>query len=324
MSLTASSNLHASLLGRSDPLILDGPTGTELISRGYTPRGLLWTGLAAADAPALLKAIHADYVLAGAEILTANTFRTSAYACAKAGLSADTAKKLTFRSVALAREAVAEAAPGAGTGARGAEVFVAGSLAPLEDCYQPQLVPDDRTLAREHAKTAAWLKQAGADLILVETMGTEREARAATQAAIRSGIPFVAVSFITEESGRLLLGGDDLVAAARACLGAGAGAVLVNCVHTDTVDLALKALQPLRKEGKILGAYANAGRMTRGPGGAPVWRGDTRPVEKQAEDYAAKAYEWVRWYGARIVGSCCGTTPEHIRQVAQSLRRKTR
>src|SRR5262245_30418452 len=107
-------------------MLLDGGTGTELLRRGYRTTLPLWSAGALLDRPDLVAAIHADYAKAGAEIVTANTFRTNVRALRKAGLEAR-APELNRLAVKLARDSGAP--------------FVAGSIAPLEDCYRPDLVP---------------------------------------------------------------------------------------------------------------------------------------------------------------------------------------
>ncbi|MBI3544043.1 MAG: homocysteine S-methyltransferase family protein [Deltaproteobacteria bacterium] len=285
-----------------DFLILDGPTGTELIARGFPSEPGLWTARAALEAPDLLRQVHRDYLAAGANILTANTFRTSSYALAKGGYDAAFARRLTHASMAVATEAIEEFSEDAAGGPR----FLAGSLAPIEDCYRPQAAPELATLERVHAETAAWLVEAGADLILAETMGSAREALVAVRAARRAGAS-VSVSFITDESGARLLGGDT---------------VLVNCVHSDVVEKALGELQPLASDGVVLGAYANAARMRVHPiTGAVEWESDSRPVEQQATEYGGRAEAWARRFGARIIGGCCDMTPLHVRALTQAFRK---
>ena len=169
------------------PILLDGATGTELNRRGVNTDLPLWSARALLEAPDVLRQIHADYVRAGAELLTADTFRTHRRSLARGG-QADRAAELTRLAVSLAREAAALAAPGR-------ECFVAGSQAPLEDCYSPELVPPQADCEREHAELAGHLAAAGVDLILVETMNTIREAVAAVRAARATGLPVLA-SFV--------------------------------------------------------------------------------------------------------------------------------
>jgi len=115
----------AERLGRpSRPLLLDGATGTELERAGLRTGLPLWSTHALLEAPSAVREIHERYVEAGAEVITANTFRTQRRTLARAGLAQRDAE-LTRLAVALAREAVAGGKPDA--------VFVAGSQPPLED-----------------------------------------------------------------------------------------------------------------------------------------------------------------------------------------------
>lgn len=293
-------------------LVLDGPTGTELIARGFRSDPVLWTSRASLDAPELLRQVHLDYLAAGANIVTANTFRASAYAAEKAGLSRAEARRLAHTSVALATEAIEEA---------GGDVprFLAGSIGPLEDCYKPWLVPSLGVLEKAHFETAGWLVESGCDLILVETMNTAREAVVAVRAARKAGAGAVAVGFISDATGQKLLGGDRLADAALLCVDSGAETVLVNCVHSDVIDQALPPLQELVVNGIVIGAAANASRMTIELNGDVTWEADPRPLEEQAREYGERARTWALSHHARIVGGCCGMTPIHIREVAKVL-----
>jgi homocysteine S-methyltransferase len=136
------------------------------------------------------------------------------------------------------------------------------------------------------------------------------------QAAAAAGAREIWASFILEETGQRLLGGDALPEAARACLAAGARGVGVNCVHADVIDRALPLLLPFGAEADLI-AYANSARMHLLDSG-PVWEPDDRPVVEQAAAYGRRARAWAR-AGVTIIGSCCGTTPEHIRAVAQGI-----
>jgi homocysteine S-methyltransferase len=280
-------------LANGPPLLLDGATGTELERRGARCEGPLWSARALLDDPAMILRIHRDYVAAGAEILTANTFRTQARALARGGLG-ERAAELTQIAIEVARRAVGH------TG------FVAGSMAPLEDCWQPELAPDDVALAREHAEHASNLACAGADLLLVETMNNIREARAAVQAAKTTGLP-VWVSFACDGAARLLSSEplEDALAAVGALEPDLAG---VNCLPAPHV---IPALPLLAAAGRRFAVYANLG--------APL--GDTstsRAHDATPAEFAAHARGWLAC-GARIVGGCCGTRPEHIAAIAKAM-----
>lgn len=281
----------------------------------------MWTARAAFDARTMLREIYADYLSAGANIITANTFAASPHRAAKAGLSPEEARKLVHTSVAVATDAVEDA--------RGHAVrFVAGSMGPVEDCYQPKLVPGEAELEKSHGLMARWLAETSCDLVLAQTMNTKREAQVAVRAARAAGIETVFVSFITDDSGTKLLSGESLLEAARACIELGAQGVTVNCMHVDTTDLALAALAPLRsmtigegedRQSVLLGAYANSSRMHFDQDGQPHWDEDARPEEARADEYADRAVKWVTQFGARLVGSCCGTSPLYTRKIVQRL-----
>ncbi len=277
------------------PILLDGPTGTELQRRGFALQSPLWSASALLEAPEVLAAIHRDYVDAGAEVVTANTFRTHAINLEAGGLS-NRACELTCRAVEIARDATQGRA------------WVAGSIAPVADCYSPAMTPDDGVLANAHQSLAEHLSQAGVDLILVETQVTIREAVIAARAAIATGLPTL-VSFVCNADGRLY-SGESLTDAARAVLPMGINGLLVNCLPVERVPGCLGELSAVA-DGTPIGAYANSGWMKSDGTWEPSLGAD--PVE-----YGKCAAKWID-AGATIVGSCCGTTVEHIRE----LRRRT-
>ncbi len=277
------------------PLLLDGATGTELERRGVATPAPLWSAAALLDQPQIVERIHADYVAAGAEILVANTFRTGPRALRAAGIE-QRGPELNRLAVRLGRRA-----------AGGRDVLVAASVAPVEDCYSPQLVPDEPTLVSEHGRLIRWLAGAAPDLIWIETMGTVREARAAAAAAAAAGLPFV-VSLIAGESGALL-SGEPLEAAVAAVEPSGPLAIGLNCIPPRGLTALLPRLR--RATGRPLAAYAHIDNARPIPG----WRYAERMTP---EEYAAAAGAWVD-LGVAIIGGCCGTTPAHIAALRRRL-----
>jgi S-methylmethionine-dependent homocysteine/selenocysteine methylase len=283
------------------PLLLDAAMGTELARRGADTRPPLWSARALRTAPDLVRTIHAENVAAGADVLTANTFRLHARNVERepGGFFLENKKEGALGdpvvlALSLAREAAA---------ASDRAIFVAGSLAPLEDCYRPDLVPDDPTLVREHRVMAEALAEAGCDLILVETMNAIRELLAATRAGLATGLQVVA-SMVTDGAGRLL-SGELVEEAARALLSLAPNpdAIGVNCVPARVIggDLArLRAAAP----GVPLSVYANTGRALDEAAGL-----FTDPVAPDA--YARLAAGWLAAGGVALLGSCCGTTAAH-------------
>lgn len=286
-------------------LLLDGATGTELERRGVATPLPEWSAPALIERPELVREIHADYVRAGVEAVTANTFRTQRRALAAVGL-AERAAELTGVAVRLAR--MASRARGLSAGQRDADppCLVLGSAPPLEDCYRPDRVPEAAALEREHREHAVNLDEAGVDAVLVETMNTRREAVVATRAAVARALP-VLTSFVCWDGARLL-SGEPLADAAAAARDAGASALLVNCLPASNVGVCLEVLA---EAGLPFGAYANLGVPDEGTG-------FTRRKDGSPEALAVHALDWLR-AGAHILGGCCGTTPEHLRAVRQRL-----
>lgn len=273
--------------------------GTELQRRGLRTLLPLWSTHALLNAPELVSKIHKDYVEAGAQVLTANTFRTSRYTLSKTNMEFQ-AEELTHRAVQLAREA-ASSAPS------NQSVQVAGSMAPLEDCYQPELTPSDDILRREHQSQAEVLAAVGVDVILVETQNTIREARIATESAL-SQSPSVWVSLLPMD-GQALYSGESLQEAVLAIAQLKPAAILVNCCPPQIAREAIHVIQD--NWGGLSGAYPNFGRPE-----------DER--ETQFTDFfsPAKFAEWARKAfdeGMKIIGGCCGTRPEHIAALSKSI-----
>ncbi len=301
MAITSSAERGAAFrtrLREGPPLLLDAAMGTELERRGASTRLPLWSARALLECPELVLAIHREEVAAGAEILTANTFRTHRRTLAREGLEARSAE-LTRVAVSLARQAAREA---------GRAVFVAGSLSPLEDCYRPDLVPAGEALEREHAVQAESLAAAGVDGILVETQNTVRELAAATRWARATGLPVIA-SMITDGQGHLL-SGEPIEEAVGSLASLRLEALSINCVPARRLaaDLALLARAA---PGVPLAAYGNLGPPS----------GEDKTVFAETvspEDYAALARDWLA-SGARIVGGCCGTTPAHTAALRRML-----
>ena len=251
-----------------------------------------------------MEAIHADYARAGCEILTANTFRTQRRTLAKAGWGAR-AREWTTRAVHLARNAAAGAPH---------RTWVAGSAPPLEDCYQPEKVPGDAELEREHREHAENLERAGVDLIAVETHHTIREALAAGAAARAVDLPFF-VSFVCGP-GATLLSGESLEDAVKATLAYGPLCVAVNCLPASMVDACLPVLEAAtqKRDTRVaFGVYPNLGRPENG--------GTSEAASPRAFASLARA-SLAR--GARLVGGCCGTTPEHARALSEALEEAAR
>lgn len=270
--------------------LLDGPMGTELLARGVPTPVPEWSAAALRSSPEVVSAIHRDYAAAGATVHTANTFRTKRRQLGEAW------EELARRGIGLAREAVP-------AGHR-----VAGSIAPLEDCYRPDLSPAPEVAHAEHRELAKVLADAGADLLLCETFPHAGEALIAVEEAARTDLE-TWLSLTAGPDGALMTPAALAEAATRA-VDAGATLVLVNCVSLAAIEPFVDALAG---QGVPFGAYANAGA----PEARMGWASPAPPGAPEA--YAEAAARWAA-VGALVIGGCCGTGPAHIAALARRFR----
>ena len=276
---------------QSEILLLDGATGTELERRGVDISLPLWSARAILDAPEVLMKIHLDYLLAGANIITANTFRTHRHNLASSGMD-DQATLMTQKAVAIAKKAISLSS--------NTSAFVAGSIAPLGDSYTPENTFSERKLNEEHRLMSNVLVSTGVDLLLVETMSTILEATIATSAAISTGCPTL-ISLVCNHDGSQL-SGERLHDATASLLPLNPHAILINC--TSAPDT-LNPLQTLRKCTNLpIGAYANVGYLNE----QNDW---VQTMAVNPDCYAKYALSWSA-AGATLIGGCCGTQPDHI------------
>lgn len=299
-------------LQKGGTVLLDGGVGTEILRRG-----VYWRCHGLERRPEIVLAVHADYIAAGADLITTNTFQLTRRSYLNLFHSLEhmrrigppslenRAAELTARAVAVAQKARAESSH---------PVAIAGSVSPLQHCYRPDLVPPDADLGREHSETVNQLAAAGVDLILLETMNTIREARVALEAARAVRLP-VWLSFVVDADGRLL-SGETLAEAVQAVEPLQPDVVLLNCAPPETITAALAELRRHRR-GPI-GAYAHIGRYN-----PPSWKAGFYPGFSDTEAwppdrYAAEAEKWLT-LGAQVIGGCCGTTPDHIHALKAAL-----
>ena len=280
-------------LKQHELIILDGATGSEVSRRGVSTTMPLWSATALWTAPDIVRAIHADYITAGADIITTNTFRTNPRVMEASGCGISS-KDATLRACDLAqaaREAI-----------KMPHVLVAGCIAPIEDCYEPEQVPPDSELKSEHHEFAGYLAEGGVDFIFIETMNCIREAQAALTAAAATGLPY-SISFICDAADNLL-SGEPLTAALEMLSAFNPLFVCINCRPPDQLGSAFTTL--VQNSAFPTGIYANGAGC---PEACSGWEFSNPGTA--AENYLNYAREW-RLKGASIIGGCCGTSPEYI------------
>jgi homocysteine S-methyltransferase len=277
-------------------IVADGAMGTMLYSRGiFINRCFDELNLSAPD---MVRQIHQEYAKAGAEILETNTFGATRQRLAAFGF-ADKLKAINQAGVRLAREAAKQTA------------FVAGAIGPLSVRIEP-LGPTSFAEARESFREQIdALLEAGVDLLIFETfgnLGELREAVMAANAATGGEIPVIAQ--VTIDDFGHLPGGTDTETFTREMDSWPVDAIGLNCsvgpkATLETIERMLEFTT------KPLSAMPNAGLPMRVEG---------RNMYLCSPEYMAQYARRLLWAGVKIVGGCCGTTPEHIKLIRSETR----
>jgi methionine synthase / methylenetetrahydrofolate reductase(NADPH) len=277
-------------------MVADGAMGTMLYSRGvFINRCFDELNLSAAD---MVRGIHQEYVKAGAEILETNTFGGTRPRLAAFGV-AEKLKEINRAGVRIAREAAKDGA------------FVAGAVGPLGVRIEPlgsMSFDEARAAFREQIDA---LLDAGVDLLLFETFANLDELHQAILAArdaAGSEIPLVAQ--VTIDDCGNLPGGTDTATFTRTIDSWPVDAIGLNCSvgPKATLETIEKMVQHTSKP---LSAMPNAGLPVRIEG---------RNIYLCSPEYMSQYARRLLWAGVKIVGGCCGTTPEHIKLIRSEAR----
>jgi len=296
MNATSTRTSFLERLERGDVLIADGATGTTCqrmgLPIGVAPEEWVFTD------PERIVALHRGFAQAGSDLVLTCTFGGTSIRLAD-GPFADRAPELNHRAAELAREGV------------GQEVLVAGSLGPTGQLCEPLGTLTHDEAAAAYAEQAEALVEGGVDLLVLETMFCQYEAGAAIDGVRRAtDLPFV-LAFSFDRGTRTMMGTttaevvDLAVAQGAAAVGANCGTSLENM---SSIVAELAAAAP----GLPLWVKPNAG--------LPRMTGDSAVYDVTPEDLAEAARGYVA-AGARVVGGCCGSTSEHVRAIAEAIRR---
>ncbi len=288
--------LHARIRAGAT-VLLDGGTGTELERRGVPMNEKGWCGDAIFGHADVLRAIHEDYIRAGAEVIITNTFATARHVLEPIGFGADV-ERANRLAVAIAREARDRAATG--------EVAVAGSVSDfLSDRENREWLSDSRLRATYREQTEI-LAEAGVDLIALEMMQEPEIAVPAVEAAIDTGLPvWVGCSCRRVGSeGRLALfdyPDRDFRELLDAVLGLPIG--VIGIMHSEVQDVAYGVDMVRERWSGPMAVYPECGYFT-----PPNWHF----VDIiSPHDLVNEARGWSDM-GVQIIGGCCGIGPEHI------------
>lgn len=290
-----------------DLFILDGGTGTELEKRGVPMEPGAWCGVAALNNANILEEIHTDYLEAGADIITANTYSTSRLMLALSGYEKNFLE-INTKTI--------EAAQRARENSSKKNILIAGSLSHRGPISEGTAIPDKQdqnsTHQFEYALTelAHVLREEGCDFIILEMMYDPEKIKAAFSAAEKTGLPvWAGFSARQSKDGKLLsfLPEPDIPLIELLTILSDFTPDAVGFMHTqsDAIDASLKVLKSRFRA--PLFAYPDSGYFK-----SPNWQ-----FENVISNSALKhfAEQWIKT-GARVIGGCCGLTPEHIKTLA--------
>ena len=282
--------------GLSKHVVLgDGAMGTMLYGQGvFLNRCFEQLNL---EGPSLVRQVHEGYVSAGADFIETNSFGANEYRLAKYGLAGDM-EKINRTAVQLAREAA------------GRTVMVAGAMGPLGVDLDAYGRLAKKEAARVFGEQAAVLAQAGVDFLILETFSNTEEILVAIRAAAEvTDLPIVA-QMTADEDHETVYGERIEQAIGRVAAEAAVTAVGLNCSTGPSAMLA--SLELIRAvTDKPLSAQPNAGLPR---------RVEDRTLYMCTPEYMAEYAKRFFEIGAKIIGGCCGTTPDHIRQIARAVR----
>jgi S-methylmethionine-dependent homocysteine/selenocysteine methylase len=292
-------------LTRGETIILDGGTGTDIQRRGVPMSSSTWCAEANLSHPGVVRDVHTDYIKAGADIIIANTFATSALLFNALGRD-DELLEIDRAAVAIARDA-----------AKGHPVAIAGSMSTM----RPVVAGSDRTARQQEwpedkarnlfRRKAENLAAAGVDLIMMEMMRDQDYSVWASEAALATGLP-VWIGISVERHGNRLTGfgreDQNLEDVARVL--SALKPDVISIMHTSPNDTD-EAIDILRTHWKgPVGAYPESGYFK-----MPEW---TFVDIIEPGELVKKSQAW-RKKGVTAFGGCCGLGPDHIKALTEAF-----
>lgn len=290
-------------LDADEIVLIDGATGTELQRRGVPMDKLAWSGIAVLSHPDAVRAVHEDYIRAGAEVIITNTFGSTRQMLEPAGYG-DMVEAVHRDAVRLAREACRNV--------QGPAAAVAGSISTEPPGFDRGAFFSPAKEFAAYREAAGLLADSGVDLIALEMMVETTHAALAFEAALETGLPvWLGVGCRKTRTGKIV-SFDHTELELSAVLDAliPMGPTVVNIMHSE-IGAIPEAIALVRERwpGPI-GVYPESGYFTK-----PNW--NFVDVISPA-DLVSEALGWVA-AGVRLLGGCCGTSPEHIKALRTAM-----
>jgi len=299
-------------LNDNEIILLDGGVSTEIQKRGVPLHSNVWSGLTTKTHPEEVRQVHEDYIRAGSQVITANTYATARHVLESISLGHES-KIINLKSVQLAQQARDNVAD--------SEVWIAGSMSSMPPLTASQEVAVGKHVEASYQELAESLAQAGVDLIIAEMMRDIDNATMVIKAAVSTGLPvWIGYSTMMAEDGadvRSLRWKSndstteslDFATLVKTLSPLGGQAAGIMHTQVNNIDPALEVLGKHWSGPKL--AYAETGRLL-----VPDWSFEEIC---SPQDYAKEIEGWIKKHGVQIVGGCCGTGPEHIRALKNLL-----
>ena len=286
-------------------ILLDGGMGQELMKRSKAKPHPLWSAQVLLEEPELVENVHADFINAGAKVITLNT-----YTATKERLDRDGAEGM-FNQL---QDKAIEVANRARDKCRKPDVKIAGCLPPLYGSYKPDYAtPLSECIERYQVisdKQAPYV-----DLFICETMSSIKEAKASITAATAHSIETWCALTISDQNKSSLRSNEGIEDALTQLRKFNHSANLLNCSIPEAITVSLKCLKKFKKP---FGAYANGFTSI-----DALEIGGTVEVLASRNDLGPDAYlqHVISWLesGATIVGGCCEISPDHIKLIYETL-----
>jgi len=286
--------------------LMDGGTGQEIYKRSQKPAHPLWSAKVMMDQPDIVKEVHQDFVKAGSNIITINS-----YTCTPTRLKRDGEiewfEKLQLQATKIALKARDE------LGSIAKNVKVAGCLPPLSGSY----TADERSfeeLKKEYEQIVT-IQAPIVDLFLIETISSIKEAKAASEIALTSGKAVYLSFTLSDKHPGQLRSGESIKETLSSISGYSLDALMFNCSFPETISEGLKSIKHLDIP---YGGYANGFTTVEPlkPGGTVGQLAARKDLDE--EKHAAYAINWIK-NGASIVGGCCEVGPSHIEYLKKRI-----
>ncbi|WP_296082607.1 homocysteine S-methyltransferase family protein [uncultured Agrobacterium sp.] len=298
-----------------DIRILDGGMSRELQRLGAELKQPEWSALALINAPDIVRQVHAEFIEAGADVVTTNS-----YALVPFHIGEERFREQGASLVALSGRLARDAAD-----ASGRKIAVAGSLPPIFGSYEPENF--DASRVQDYLRVLVNNLEPFVDVWLGETLSLIAEGEAVREAVAKTGKPFWISFTLDDEAAQLngaepkLRSGETVRAAAEWIAGSGAAALLFNCSKPEVMKAAVETAANTFKEKGVsleIGVYANAFEGEQGDSAANEGLHGTR-TDLTDDVYSRFACTWAD-AGATMIGGCCGIGAAHIHKVAGALR----